>query len=179
MDEAATAWTIDVPGLTVVERPVAVCVLRVRQPDPAAAALAGAFGAAWPSTPNTITDAAPQVAWLAPGEWAIFAPAAALEARVADACAGLTHHLAEVSAGRRLWRVAGDEARALIAKGCSLDTDPSLFPAGRCAQTLLAQVGVLLIPQAGEGQAFDILADASFAGHLRAWFADAALEFRP
>lgn len=164
--------------ILVTETPVAVSVLRVRQPDAAAPALARAFGQAWAAEPNTIVRGRPDVAWLAPGEWALFEPAAALSGKVEAALAGRTHHLADVSAGRRLWRVEGPEARALLAKGCSLDTDPRTFAEGRCAQSLLAQVHVLIIPAAGSTR-FDILADASLAGHLRAWFADAALEFQP
>jgi sarcosine oxidase subunit gamma len=47
--------------------------------------------------------------------------------------------------------------------------------AEQCAQTVFAQTSILLVAQA-TSNAFDIVADASFAGHLRAWFADAAKE---
>lgn len=162
----------------ITETAVAVSVLRVRQPDAAAPALARAFAQAWPTDPNTVVRGRPDVAWLAPGEWALFDHAEALSDRVEAALAGQTHHLADVSAGRRLWRIEGAEARALLAKGCSLDTDPRVLAEGQCAQSLLAQVHVLIIPSANAAR-FDILADASLAGHLRAWFADAALEFQP
>jgi len=171
----------DLPDLVVSESAVAVSVLRVRDPETAATRLGEVFAMPWPTTPNLVFGETPRVAWLAPGEWAIFAPGDALDARVSAACAGLTHHLADVSAGRRRWRIEGVLARDLLAKGCSLDTDPRVFAPGQCAQSLLAQVFILLLPQppAIGGAAFDIVADVSLAGHLRAWLADAALEFQP
>ena len=170
----------DLPDLVVCETAVTVSVLRVRDHEAAAVRLGEAFAMPWPTTPNLVFGEAPRVAWLAPGEWSIFAPAEDLAARIGEACAGLTHHLVDVSAGRRRWRIEGVLARDLLAKGCSLDTDPRVFGPGQCAQSLLAQVLVLLtpLPSASGGAAFDLVADVSLAGHLRAWLADAALEFQ-
>ena len=169
----------DLPDLTVSETAVTVSILRVRDAQTASDRLGRCFTTSWPTTPNRVLGETPEIAWLAPGEWAVFAPAGNLHARVAEACAGLTHHLADVSAGRRRWRIEGRFARDLLAKGCSLDTDPRVFGPGQCAQTLLAQVFILLIPRASltGAAAFDVVADVSLAGHLRAWLADAALEY--
>jgi sarcosine oxidase subunit gamma len=176
-----SAPLLSIPGLAITEEALRISILRVRDVDKAATGLGEAFAAPWPTTPNTITKASPAVAWLAPGEWAIFECAEGVKDRVQAACQGLTHHLADLSAGRRRWRIEGAHARTLIAKGCSLDTDPRAFGPGQCAQTLLDQVFVLIISRAEPhgAQVFDIVADASLAGHLRAWLADAALEFRP
>lgn len=174
MADAECFWSIADSGLSISEHPAVFSVLRLRRDDhDGAQALAADFGAAWPVAPNDCTDAAPRVAWLAPGEWGILAPAVEVRARITQACAGRLHHLADLSAGRRLWRIGGAQSRALLARGCSLDTHPGAMPAGRCAQTLLAQVAVLLV--AGTtGDSFEIVADASFAGHLRLWFDQAA-----
>jgi len=169
------------PGLVIREAAPSVSVLRVRDAEAAARRLTESFAMAWPTSPNTISGMAPVVAWLSPGEWALWAPFESVAETVEQACAGLTHHLVDVSAGRRIWRIAGPRSRDLIAKGCSLDTDPRVFGPGQCAQTLLAEVAIFLMPQATEedGSAFDLMADVSLSGHLRAWFVDAALEYQP
>jgi sarcosine oxidase subunit gamma len=176
MDEARASWVLEADGLSIDERAVSVCVLRLRDPDEALErALGVVFGLTWPSTPNTIAGKTPRVAWLAPREWALFDAAESLETQVARTCGERLHHFADVSAGRRLFRIAGSYRRDLLAKGCSLDTHQSVFTSGRCAQTRLAQIPILLIL---DGPAFEILVDVSLAGYLRAWLADAALEYQ-
>lgn len=167
------------PGVTITERPVALSVLRIdRESRGLGRKLGKAFNLPWPDAPNTVAQGDVRVAWMAPREWAVFATGAEIETIVASACKGSLHHLADVSAGRRLWRVEGAHSRALIARGCSLDTHPKAMLAGQCARTLFAQIPVLLLAQAA-GNSFEIVADVSFAGHLRAWFADATQAFAP
>jgi sarcosine oxidase, subunit gamma len=176
--DKAPLWTLSVPGVTITESPVALCRLKVRAVDETlTSALGDALGLSWPTTPNTLSGVRPMVAWVAPGEWAIFATAESICDAVARVCDGRLHQLADLSAGRRQWRIEGVQARTLIAKGCSLDTHPSVLGTGRCAQSLLAQVPILLIPL-GEDQSFGVIADASFSGHFRAWLADASREFQ-
>jgi sarcosine oxidase subunit gamma len=169
-------WTLQGPNLAITESPVAVSILRLHRDETSLTdELSKAFGLTWPIVPNTVAGEVVRVAWLAPGEWAIFQPAEEIVAQVKQVCSGHLHHLADISASRRLWRVRGAHSRALIAKGCSLDTHPKAMSAEQCAQTVFAQTSILLVAQA-TSNAFDIVADASFAGHLRAWFADAAKE---
>lgn len=172
----AAVWSLGATDLSVAEHPAALSVLRLHRDDAdGPQALAAAFGTPWPLAASPCAEKGLRVAWLAPGEWAIFAPAATLQAQVAQACGGRLHHLSDLSAGRTLWRVEGARSRAVIAKGCSLDTHPRVMAAGRYVQTLLTQIPVLLVAQAA-GDVFEILADASFAGHLRSWFSEAAQE---
>jgi sarcosine oxidase subunit gamma len=178
MREFRPLWALNASGLAITETPLAICILRVRAPDAALfEALARALASPWPSEPNTVAGETPMVAWLGPAEWAIFAPAEQIASMIAEACSGRVHHLVDLSAGRRLWRVQGPQAKAIVAMGCSLDLHPRAFGLGRCAQSLFADVATLIIPQ-DENRAFDIVADASFAGHLRAWFSDASREFQ-
>ncbi len=134
----------------------------------------------WPMVANGIVGADPEIAWLTPTEWALLGRSETLLERVQAACQGLTFQLTDLSAGRRLWSIEGLDARALLAKGCSIDTDARVFPVGVCAQTLLAQVPVLIIPRDGAESVprFSLVGDLSHAGHLRAWFDDASLEYR-
>jgi sarcosine oxidase subunit gamma len=176
--EVARAWRTVGTGLLITEGPVTVSEFKVSKPEKAVAALTGIFGKDWPHRPDSLVAGPPAVAALAPGEWAIFERSRGISERIGKACEGLTHLLVDVSAGRRAWSVAGPRAREIIAKGCTLDTRG--WAADRCAQSLLAQIPVLLLPlvdaRTGIG-GFSIIADASHALYLRDWFQDAASEF--
>lgn len=170
-------WDRQGEGLTIAEGPVEACILRVARGDADARdALAAAFDMTWPAAVNQAVGEPFLVASLAPGEWLIRQPASNVRPKIEHALAGRLHHLSDVSAGRRLWRIDGPHARELMARGCSIDTHPRSLPAGRCAQTLFAQIHVLLIVREA-GRGFDIIADASLAKHLRAWFEITSLDF--
>lgn len=179
MLEVARAFRIAASGLLITEERVAVCEFKVREPEKAAAALTRVFGMDWPGRPNTLVAGPPTVAALAPGEWAIFGQSRDISERVGKACEALTHLLVDVSAGRRAWNITGPRAREVIAKGCTLDT--RRWAPDRCAQSLLAEIPVLLLPlmdtEAGGMGGFRVIADASYALYLRDWFQDATLEF--
>jgi sarcosine oxidase subunit gamma len=176
--EFAPAWALDSPDLAITETSLAICLLRVRAPQMSLIeALGRAFDLSWPEAPNTVAGEAPVVAWMGPGEWAIFAPAEQIASTVAETCRGHLHHLVDLSAGRRLWRVRGPQAGVVVAMGCSLDLHPRTLGPGRCAQSLFAQAPALILPRTTI-QAFDIVVDTSFAGHLRDWFSDAFREFQ-
>ncbi|AOH84334.1 hypothetical protein AWL63_10480 [Sphingomonas panacis] len=176
MADVRAAWTLQRPSLSITESAVSLSILRVMRDDvDAATELEAAFGFAWPTRPNSLVKIGLRVAWLAPGEWAIFAPADQIFGQVTQACSGRLHHLGDLSAGRRAWRISGPAARVLIAKGCSLDTHPRVMSETQCAQTLLTQVSVLMLAEPATST-FDIVADASFVGHLRDWFTQVSQE---
>jgi sarcosine oxidase subunit gamma len=82
----------------------------------------------------------------------------------------------DVSAQRTTLLLGGSRVRDVLAHGCSLDLHPSRFPAGACAQTMLAHAPVILLAlPAGE---FWVLVRASFAAYLADWLFDATLEDR-
>jgi sarcosine oxidase subunit gamma len=177
MPDASAASDVGTSSLSIIERGVKVCVLRVRPVDEEIAGRLGrALGLNWPSEPNTIAGDKVRAAWLAPGEWAVFEPAPAVADRIAAACEARLHHLTDDSAAWRAWRIEGAASRDFLAQGCSLDLHPRAFAIGACAQTLLARVRVLIVPL--DGEAFDVFADMSLADYLNAWFADAAVGFR-
>ena len=59
----------------------------------------------------------------------------------------------------------------MLARGCALDLHPSVFPPGRCAQTLVARAQVILYRP--DEHTFRLLVRPSFADYLRAWLRDA------
>jgi sarcosine oxidase subunit gamma len=129
-----------------------------------------------PLAPNTTSGKRPRVLWMGPEEWCLLGGPDGLEQSVADACGDGLHHLADVTEGRAVFAVEGAAAADLLAKGCSLDFHPRVFAAGTCAQSLLAQLRVL-IERPTEAPLFNLIVDRTFQAHLQAWMQFAAAEF--
>ena len=173
---------VQLPTLSIEQVPLRIAVLRLWKPHVEHfSALSEVFVLPWPSAPNTVAGSDTRVLWLAPDTWAIAGPSAAMaHEQAARALLQRLHHVSVVTEGRAVFRVRGPLARLLLSKGCSLDLQPHQFGEGQCAQSLLAQVPVLIEPLAvTEPHTVDyqLYADISYAGYLRAWFADAALEY--
>ena len=88
--------------------------------------------------------------------------------------------IVDVSDGRVALRLAGPNARDVLAKGCPLDLHPRAFPSGSCAQSLLAKAAVLihlLDDDPHRGPTFDLYVARSSAHYLFAWLEDAGCEY--
>jgi sarcosine oxidase subunit gamma len=70
--------------------------------------------------------------------------------------------------------LSGPRSRDLLAHGCALDLHPSAVPVGFCAQTLLAQAGVVLTVCADD--TIRLFVRASFAEYVATWLLDAAAD---
>lgn len=178
-----SGWPIELPGLRVADSQAAFSVLRVWRPTPEiGVALGHGFGVEWPIRPNTWSaNAATTVLWLAPAEWAVVGmPHVEAAARAGRACDAGLHDVVDLGEGRVRFDVSGPRALDLLAKGCSLDLHPRAFAADACAQTLLAQVPVLIsaVPPQDDSTRWRLWSDASLTGYLRNWLIDATLEYR-
>jgi sarcosine oxidase subunit gamma len=80
------------------------------------------------------------------------------------------------SHGRAVLRLAGRRARDVLAKGCRLDLHPRAFRPGRCAQTVIAQVAVLL-HQGDERPTYDLYVFAGYAVDFLGWLTSSAVAF--
>ena len=120
---------------------------------------------------------------LAPDEWLIVTksgkgaePEKRLRNKLQDQHASVT----SVGEARTVIRLAGNNARNLLAKGCPLDLHPSAFGPGGCAQTLLARTDMLLhcLPiNSSKFDSFDIYIARSFAEYAWLWIEDAGREY--
>ena len=122
--------------------------------------------------------------WLAPGAWMVVAEGleeGALYRSLRDQLQGLAAVI-DQSHGRAALRLAGASARDVLAKGCRLDLHPREFTPGRCAQTSIAQIGVLL-HQCDERPTYDLYVFAGYALDFLEWLtasaADSATGSRP
>lgn len=133
------------------------------------------LGAAPPTVPNTVAAAGGiEILWLGPDEWLVVAqPPTGDLARRLDGALAVHHHAAtDVSAGRVVAEITGAQARAVLATGIRLDLHPRVFGPGRCAQTGLAGVPVIL-QGLDETPSFRLYLRNSFASYAVAWLDDA------
>jgi sarcosine oxidase subunit gamma len=141
--------------------------------DPAEAAMSPF---ALPLEANTATEHGDRsVLWLGPDEWLVTDPdglGPEIVAELQTRLAGVHHSVVDVSANRVALEVGGPRAWEALSSGCPLDLDPRSWTDGRCAQTLLARVPVILHAR---DRATRVLVRPSFAGYLVDWLLDAAL----
>ncbi|GAA4846785.1 sarcosine oxidase subunit gamma [Saccharopolyspora rosea] len=161
---------------------LAQVALRVDPKSAAAERVGTALGAMLPTQPGEVAEAGNvSVLWLGPDEWLLVGPrgsAEEIQETLTEALADEHAAVVDVSAHRTILDVAGPLARELLNKGCALDLHPRSFEAGRCAQTMLARAGVILVCRDAETPRFWVFVRASFAEYLADWLADAADEYR-
>ena len=116
--------------------------------------------------------------WLAPGTWMVVAQdveEGGLYSRLREEL-GDRAAVVDQSHGRAVLRLAGASARDVLAKGCRLDLHPRVFTPGMCAQTVIAQIGVLL-HQCDEHPTYDLYVFAGYALDFLEWLTSSAAEF--
>jgi sarcosine oxidase, subunit gamma len=155
--------------------------LRGRSSDTGFLAAAGSvLDCRLPVSPNTVQTAGDlTVLWLGPDEWLVLTPPgaeAAIIARLREALAGVHAAVTDVSGNLTRLRLAGNHARDVLAKGCSLDLHPRRFQPGQCVQTLILRCGIIL-HQIDDRPSYDLLPRRSFAEYLWMWLSDAMAEY--
>ena len=183
---ADAAKPADSTGVALAEQPFrAMVTLRGNADDPAFVdAVAGATGIAPPILPNTVAGAdtvahGPRLLWMGPYEWLLVAEPESgfdMAATLAEMLATPAAVAVDVSDSRAVIVLAGTAARDVLAKGCPLDLHARTFNPGRCAQSLLASIPVLL-HQTADTPVFEIYVARSLADALWRWLEDAAEEY--
>ena len=123
-----------------------------------------------PQQPNRATEGAGiGVLWLTPGEWLVVGDVPDLSAK-AEAQGGA---VSDLSHGRVVFRMPADLDREVLAKGSPLDLRGSVFLPGHCAQSLAANVAILVhCPESGEHM--DLYVARSYGRFIHDWLLDAA-----
>ena len=135
-----------------------------------------------PDAPNTFVESrfgpeAVVIAWAGPEEWFVIGQeegTSGLRVALRQAIPDADGAVVDVSSGFTLFSIEGEQARDLIAAGCTIDVHPREFGAGRCAQTLYARTGVCLL-QRDETPRFEMMVRRSYADWLWRWM-DASAE---
>ena len=166
----------EAPGVVIAERrglALAQVLARPRQEEAVTARLG--FDPAPGRASETPTGTA---LWLAPGTWMVVAQDVedgGLYSRLREEL-GDRAAVVDQSHGRAVLRLAGPRARDVLAKGCRLDLHPRVFKPGMCAQTVIAQIGVLL-HQVDEHPTYDLYVFPGYALAFLEWLTSSAAEF--
>ena len=83
--------------------------------------------------------------------------------------------LLDLSDSRTILRIAGEEARRVLAKGVAVDLHTSVFPVQAIAHTMVEHAGVLLHRVGPE--AFELYVPRSYSANLWHWLTESAAEF--
>lgn len=84
-------------------------------------------------------------------------------------------YVSEQSDARIIFRISGPRARELMQKGCSLDLHPSVTGKGWCAQTQMAQAGVIIL-QTSDAPVYEVMVYSGFAQHFAEWLEHTGLQ---
>jgi sarcosine oxidase subunit gamma len=132
-----------------------------------------------PVRSNTMTIDNHRVYWLGPDEWLIVTAHENVNGLVEQLVGALNdQHAAvtDISGSNILLRLAGENVRDVLAKGCTLDFNPDAMPIGHCAQSGLAKAGVL-IGHIDDNSTYEIVVRRSFSEYLLLWLQSAGDEF--
>jgi sarcosine oxidase subunit gamma len=161
----------EAPAVTLAVRTqVSILSLRGRADDAQFVAAAGhMLGTALPlATGTTCAAGTGHLLALSPSEWWLVSDST-------PAVEAATVRTVDLSEGRTVIRLAGPRAREVLAKGCGLDLHSRMFAIGRCTQTPIAHIGMLL--HRVDDSAWDLYVPRSYARHFWEWLIEAASEF--
>ena len=130
-----------------------------------------ALGQPLPVEANTLTRADYRLYWLGPDEWQGVTAVDAVDeltAKLDNELVGLHAAVNDVSGGLTVFHLAGQDVPELLARGCTLDLDPSVFREGMCAQSGLAKANMLL-GYIDAAPVYEIIVRRSFSGYVLRW----------
>jgi heterotetrameric sarcosine oxidase gamma subunit len=139
---------------------------------------AGAHGVTLPQFGQSAATPDRLVVCVRPERWLLLEQPAAPGAAAAQwqtACAGAGAAI-DLSSALAALHVQGPATCDLLARGCRLDLGPGMFPAGRAAATIVAQVSIILVALRS---GLLLLTPATTARHLHEWLESAARAFGP
>ncbi len=128
-----------------------------------------------PGRINRWAGPVPVICRIAPDLWMLQAAGmepTRLAALTAAACTGRDCAITNLSDALATLSLTGDDASALLARGCGLDLSPTAFPQDACTRTRLAQLAVLIRRTGIDG--YELTVEAPAARWLYDWLVDAA-----
>lgn len=136
------------------------------------------LGLLWPKPTGTVARGRVEVLCVGPTDWLVLVPdpnAIPVLQALGDAFGGSSYRATDVSSALARIRVEGPHARALLAKGCSLDLHPVAFTPDRLARTRFA--GMPVVIRCTKPSSFECIVSLSYCDYLISWLTDAATEF--
>lgn len=135
--------------------------------------IAAAFGLEAQPGPVVAVNGARKLIGTGPGIWLLMEETVGpgWAAKITQLLAGISS-VTDQSSGYALFEVAGPAARALLQSGLSIDMNPSAFPEGRAATSVIEHIGVILWCVGPE--IFHLATFRSYATDFHRWLAAAA-----
>ena len=147
--------------------------------DLADAAVAAAVKAAVGSDMPDVRKATDSALWMSPDELMLLTPYGEVAAAVAVLTEKLSgvHHLAiDVSDARTLFRLEGDAAREVLAKGAPVDLARGRFGVGDLRRTRISHIAAAFWQSAEAPDVFEIICFRSYANYLWEWLEESSRE---
>jgi len=141
-------------------------------------AIEQALGVAWPRETGAVAIGRADVICVGPTEWLVITSGdldrATLLQWLDAGFEGSAFRATDLSQALACVEITGPETRELLAKACSLDLHPSLFPPGRSVRTRFA--GMPVIVRCLGPSTFLCIVSLSYREYLNSWLLDAAVE---
>jgi methylglutamate dehydrogenase subunit D len=159
------------------ERQLATVIARKGDRADLARRLRQATGLALPEGPRRATTGRMTALGTGPRSWLVMEEGGApgMADRLADAL-GPAAAVSDQSDGYAVLRIAGERARAVLAKGIAVDLHPRAFDPGCVAVTSCAHIGVTLW-QVDDVPTFEVALFRSYAGSFVHWLRESTAEF--
>lgn len=137
-----------------------------------------AYGSPAPARPQAIMAQGAVLIWSGPDQFLVLSPRGSAMERARLAFAGMAS-LSEQSDGRSLLRISGERSRDMLAKVCSLDLHPAVFPQWAAAATSIDHTSVNLwrSTDRDDEAVFHLLVFATFAESLWHTLLDSGAEY--
>ena len=143
------------------------------------AAVAGAVKAAVGSDMPDVRKATKTALWMSPDELMLLTPygeAGTAVAKLTEALSGVHHLAVDVSDARTMFKLEGDAAREVLAKGAPVDLARDQFGVGDLRRTRISHIAAAFW-QSGEGpDVFEIICFRSYATYLWEWLEESSRE---
>lgn len=170
--QAAQAAGVEIRQLDIAEK----LLLRGTGTDNFQRAVSDVLGHEIPEAPNVVSGDDLYCLCLSDSEWLVLSSREKpLEKPLNDALNRQVAAVIDVSSAWTIVEVAGANAEALLASGCSLDLHESSFPVGQCARGLISHVEIVIYRRE-TADGYHILVDRSLAADLWNWLHGAAAE---
>ena len=136
--------------------------------------IAHLLGIEAPAIGKALVGAGVTIAAIAPGRYLVSSDAGEIAQKFEAAFPSSDAAVSDLSHGRVILKLEGEAAASVLTTSIALDLDPSVFPAGRVAQTMIHHIDVV-IHRHSETH-FELWVLRSFAESLAEWLLDQGLE---
>jgi sarcosine oxidase subunit gamma len=169
------------PGVTIEERTglgLATVAARKGAAKALKQAVASAYGVELPDRSRAVHGPSVSFIGYGPGQWLAVSEAFAgekLARELGERLRGLAS-ISDQSGGRTVLRLSGPRARAVLAKGLTIDLHPRAFEPGNAATSTISLMGVQ-IWQVDDAPSYDLAIFRSVSASFWRWLTASAAEF--